>query len=145
MRTVISLQEDRWLVLDYLTALQSHHYALQWLLCDCEYGVQKLASAFGLWLKTPDSKLSDAKIVIQTGLLEGSGNFSVVRADPNSTRGWRSQYYGDKEPAISVALETDQAKATFWTVFGFEGDNIEIVGNILKINSQEINLNQLNK
>jgi asparagine synthase (glutamine-hydrolysing) len=144
-RTVISFDGDRWLVVDHLTATQSHHYALQWLLCDGEYGVQKLASADGLWLKPADGKLPDSTIVIQMRLLKGNGNFTIVRADPNSTRGWRSQYYGDKVPAISLMLETEQAKATFWSFFGFEADVIEVDGDILKINSREINLEELNK
>jgi hypothetical protein len=76
---------------------------------------------------------------------KGTGNFSIIRADPNSTRGWRSQYYGDKEPAISAVLEAEQAKAIFWTFFGFENDIIQIDGNILKINSHEINLEELNQ
>jgi asparagine synthase (glutamine-hydrolysing) len=144
-RTVMLLQDDRWLVVDQLTASQSHHYALQWLLCDGEYGVQKLALANGLWLKPSDSKLSDSKIVIQTGLLAGTGSFSTVRADPNSTRGWRSQYYDDKEPAISIMLEAEQAQAIFWSIFGFDGDVIEVQGNTLKINSQKMDLQYLNK
>ena len=69
------------------------------------------------------------------GLLEDSGNFSIVRADPHSTRGWRSQYYGDKEPAISVMLETDESNSTSWSYFGFEQDAIEVMGKTLNINS----------
>jgi hypothetical protein len=68
-------------------------------------------------------------------LLNGNGSFSIVRADPKSTRGWRSRYYGEKEPAISVMLETDQPHASFWTFFGLEEDVIEVVGDELKIKS----------
>ena len=84
---------------------------------------------------------------IQMGLVEGSGNFSVVRADPQSTRGWRSKYYGQKEPAISAMLETDQAQAVFWTFFGFEEDVVEAKGNTLHITTEhwrrEINAKDL--
>jgi asparagine synthase (glutamine-hydrolysing) len=139
-RTVISLAEDRWLILDQLFGNQPHHYALHWLLCDAEYGVRKLASAHGLWLNTSYSKQSDAKSYMQMGMVIGRGNFSIVRADPNSTRGWRSQYYGEKEPAISVILEANQPEVTFWSFFGFEGDLVQIMGNSLKINSEVINL-----
>jgi hypothetical protein len=66
-------------------------------------------------------------------LTKGESVFSVVRSDPNSTRGWRSQYYGDKEPAISVMLETDQPRVCFWTFFGPESDSVELRGNDLKI------------
>ena len=141
-RTVMSLDGDRWLVVDNLIANESHHYALHWLLCDGEYGMQKLASANGLWLLPTkmDSKLSDSRIDIQMGLLEGTGNSSIVRADPNSTRGWRSRYYGHKEPAISVILETHQPQVTFWSFFGFENDIVEVEGKLLKVNSKSIPL-----
>ena len=141
-RTVLSLDEDRWLVVDHLDGKQAHHYSLHWLLHDGNYGVQKLASAHGLWLlpKEMDGKLPDSKVFIQMGLLEGTGNFSVVRGDENSTRGWRSRYYGQKEPALSVMLETDQPRACFWTYFGFETDVVKVEGSFLKVNSQKIPL-----
>ncbi len=137
-RTVMMLDDDRWLILDNLEDTTPHHYALHWLLNDGEFAVQKLATAHGLWLKTLDSKPSDSKILIQMGLFNGSGNFSIVRADPNSTRGWRSRYYGHKEPAISVMLEANQPQVTFWSFFGFENDVVELEGKVLKVNSKKI-------
>jgi hypothetical protein len=139
-RTMMMLDNDRWLVIDNLVAKESHHYALHWLLCDGEYGVQKLASANGLWLipVNIDSKLSDSKFIVQMGLVEGKGNFSLIRAEPTSTRGWRSRYYGHKEPAISVILEANQPQVTFWSFFGFENDIVEVEGNSLRINSNKI-------
>jgi len=146
-RTVTALDDDRWLVIDNLVANEPHHYALHWLLSDGEFGVQEFASSHGLWLvptKTDSthraSELSDSKFMIQMGLVEGNGKFSLVRADPTSTRGWRSRYYGHKEPAISALLETDQPQALFWTFFGFENDVVELVGNELNINSKKIPL-----
>ena len=101
-RTVMTLEGDRWLVIDNLIANEPHHYALHWLLSDGEYGMQKLASANGLWLRPSGSLLPDSKFMIQMGLVEGNGTFSLVRADSNSTRGWRSRYYGHKEqPSLS--------------------------------------------
>ncbi|MGE5461956.1 MAG: alginate lyase family protein, partial [Syntrophothermus sp.] len=156
-RTVISLPEDRWLIVDHLTAARPHHYDLHWLICDAEYGVQErrrgavatLAPGFGLWLDLSDSNLPASIISIRMGVLEGDAHFSIVRADPNSTRGWRSRYYGDKEPAISALLETDQAHACFWTYFGFETDDLQIANESMRISSGDwnttIDLNPLNK
>jgi asparagine synthase (glutamine-hydrolysing) len=147
-RTVMSLPDDRWLVVDHLTASQPHHYDLHWLLSDAQYGVQELAPGFGLLVKLPDSKLSDP-IFLRMGILEGNANFSIVRADRNSTRGWRSRYYGEKEPAISALLETDQASVYFWSYFGLEGDNLHIVNGSMNISTRDwktaIDLNPLNK
>ena len=67
------------------------------------------------------------------GLLEGDAAFSTVRGDPNSTRGWRSRYYGQKEPALSAMLETERADATFWTFFGFDGDSVTPSGQSLEL------------
>ena len=145
-RTVMSLEGDRWLVVDYLSANEPHQYKLHWLLADS--GVQELATAQGLLLSPTKTdsiplrahELSDSRILIQIGMLNGNGNFSIVRADPNSSRGWRSRYYGHKEPAISVMLEANQKNITFWSFLGFENDVVEIDGNILKINSKKIPL-----
>lgn len=152
-RTVLILDDDRWLVVDHLNGKQPHHYALHWLFCDGEFGVQQLAAAHGLRLAPISdgthtaSEPSDSRIYIQMALIEGSGNFSVVRADPQSTRGWRSKYYGQKESAISTMLETDQLQAVFWTFFGLEDDVIEVKGNTLHITTKhwrrEINAEDL--
>lgn len=138
-RTVLMLDDDRWLVVDHLNGKQSHHYALHWLFCDGEFGVKQLAAAHKVLLTYSDSKLSESRVNIQMGLVEGSGNFSVVRADPQSTRGWRSKYYGQKEPAISAILETDRTQVVFWTFFGFEEDAVELDSGMLKIKSPTLN------
>ncbi|MEO8357876.1 MAG: alginate lyase family protein [Chloroflexota bacterium] len=140
-RAVLSLDNDRWLVVDHLAAAQSHQYALHWLLNDFPF----VQTGNSILLAVDDS----AKYKIQLGLLEGKSAFSVVRGDENSTRGWRSQYYGEKQPAISALLETDQPRACFWTFFGFESDTVEILGKMLNISSGiwnvKINLDELRK
>jgi len=138
-RTVILLAEDRWLIVDKLTSSRPHHYDLHWLLCDCEYGVQELAPGFGLWLNPSGSKLPDSIILLQLGVLEGNANFSTMRADPNSTRGWRSRYYGSKEPAISVMLATDQTSACFWSYYGTEHDEVNVTVGKFEISTGEWN------
>jgi asparagine synthase (glutamine-hydrolysing) len=135
-RAVLPLDEDRWLVVDHLTAAKSHHYALNWLLDDLPFE----QDGHSLLLAADATKYR-----VQIGLAQGNAAFSIVRADPNSTRGWRSQYYAEKAPAISVMLEADHPRAIFWSFFGLEGDAVQQTGNILKINSQEIDLSLLNK
>jgi hypothetical protein len=80
------------------------------------------------------------KYKLQLGMLNGDGGLSIVRADPDSTRGWRSRYYGHREPAISVMLEADLPQVTFWSFFGAEDDVVELNGDTLKINSETIQL-----
>jgi hypothetical protein len=80
------------------------------------------------------------KYKLQVGMKEGNGSLSIVRADPNSTRGWRSRYYGHKEPAVSVRLEADQPQVTFWSFFGLEEDVVEQAGNVLRVNARQFDL-----
>src|ERR1044071_6384601 len=114
----MALDGDRWLVVDHLEDRQIHHSSLHWLLNDFPHEQYE-----NLILLSIDS----AKYKIQVEVMDGKSAFSVVRADPNSTRGWRSQYYGDKGPAISMMLEVDQSRTCFWSYFGFEQDEIEVV------------------
>jgi hypothetical protein len=136
---VLALDEDRWLIVDHLAGKQVHHYSLHWLLGDFPYEQQE-DSIF--------LSFDSTKYRIQMGLLEGNGEFSIVRGDENSARGWRSRYYRDKEPVLSVMLETDQPSACFWTYFGLKTDRIEIIEKMLEINSGDWNTRidlQLNK
>jgi asparagine synthase (glutamine-hydrolysing) len=126
-RTVISLDGDRWLVIDHLDANEPHQYTLHWLLNDVPFTENK---------NSIHLKYASSVYKVQTGLLGGEAKSSTVRADPNSTCGWRSRYYGHKEPAISLLLEANQSKACFWSFFGFEDDVIELDGNNLKVNSK---------
>jgi asparagine synthase (glutamine-hydrolysing) len=144
-RTVMALEDDRWLVIDDLVGHKPHHYALHWLLDDSgvqerRRGAMTTLPAHGLLLQPLDDKPSDSKILIQVGMLEGRGDFSVVRADPGSTRGWRSRYYGHREPAISLMLEAHQPQVAFWTFFGFEEDIFEVERKEFKLNSKMIPL-----
>lgn len=53
-----------------------------------------------------------------------NGNFSILRADPQSNRGWRSRYYAQKEPAISLTMDLEQQETYFWTFIGHPEDEI---------------------
>lgn len=130
-RTVMALEGDRWLVIDDLEAAEPHHYTLHWLLNDVLFTQNKKSLLLNY-------KASTYKI--QTGLTNGEGKFSIVRADPNSTRGWRSRYYGHKEPAISLLLEAHQPATRFWTFFGFKDDECEMSKSALSINGLTLKL-----
>lgn len=130
-RKVMSLEGDRWLVIDTLNANESHPYKLHWLINNFPY-VQKLNSIL--------LSLDSVKYKMQIGVINGKGELSIVRADENSTRGWRSRYYGHKEPAISVLLEANQSRVTFWTFFGLENDVFEVTDKNFKLNNAVIDL-----
>ena len=133
-RTVMILEGDRWLVIDDLVAAEHHKYSLHWLFNDAPFTENKNAIHLNYESRT---------YKVQTGLLNGEGKFTILRADPISTRGWRSRYYGHKEPAISLLLEAHQSNARFWTFFGFEKDKLELHSHGLQINGVEIDFNQI--
>ncbi|RIK26925.1 MAG: hypothetical protein DCC54_05530 [Anaerolineae bacterium] len=120
IRSVISLEADCWLVVDRLRGDRPHRFSLQWLLNDFPYSVMPEVTEIRL--------KSETDIIVRMGLLAGDAQFSLVRGDENSTRGWRSRYYGQKEPALSLMLETERADAVFWTFFGFGGDKVSASG-----------------
>jgi asparagine synthase (glutamine-hydrolysing) len=129
-RTVMALEGDRWLVIDDLEADEPHRYALHWLLGDFPFEQKENMVLLDL---------GGMKYKVQTGTAAGGAEFSILRADPHSTRGWRSRYYGHKEPAISLLLEARQPRLRFWTFFGFEGDAVEMSGEILRVSGTAIN------
>ncbi len=109
VRSVLALEGDRWLVVDHLNSERVHHYALHWLINDAPYAVAPEQNRITL-------ELEAQKIQLRMGSLEGQGSLSVVRGDTQGRRGWRSRYYGHKEPAISVRYETDRADRLFLDV-----------------------------
>lgn len=135
-RSIVEIPGDRWLILDRLLARKSHHYRLHWLLADCSY--RQMEDCSGLQFDCGPHRLQ---------LLCGSSSsqvlFSIVRADPQSTRGWRSQYYGDKEAALSIALESNSDNIRFWTYIGQNEDQVSAGGEelIVKFGLQSFKIN----
>jgi asparagine synthase (glutamine-hydrolysing) len=133
-RSVLFLDEERCVVIDQLESSGLHHYRLHWLLEDFPY--EQNLSQHSILLKT-----DSGNIQVRTGTLTGDSTFSIVRADESSTRGWRSIYYGHKQPALSLALESNQLQCVFWTFFGLEDDVVEVEGNILAVRMKDKKIN----
>jgi len=110
-RAILRLEGDAWLVLDRLEGRQPHRFRLHWLLADLPHTLAP--NDLGV-----DLQIGNNILAMRINLLEGEGDFSIVRADPDSTRGWRAPYYGRKDPALSLAFETTRPLACFWTYFG---------------------------
>ena len=128
-RKVISLEGDRWLVIDDLDATEPYHYSLHWLLNDVPFTEYKNSIHLNYESYTYQ---------VKTGLIDGESRFTILRADLDSTYGWRSRYYGHKESAISLLLEARRSNARFWTFFGLEKDKIELGSRGLQINGVEV-------
>jgi hypothetical protein len=72
-------------------------------------------------------------------MLKGIGEYSFVRADEQSPRGWRAPYYYYREPALSLSLTTSNDKAFFLTLFSPENCAIKVNQNILEIEGESWN------
>lgn len=128
-RAIISLAADVWVVLDRLESGGEHDYRLHWLLADLPYTFDPAARR--LLLQTGQSSY-----LVQLGESSGTGDCTIVRAQGNGTRGWRSRYYGEKVPAISLAFTVKNKAATFWSIFSPQILEVTATQDILRIQKE---------
>lgn len=123
-RGILRLPDDSWLVLDRLTSSGDHRYRLHWLFADVRYQW----TGGRLTLRTPAGPYQ-----VRIGLLNGSCSYSLVRAEESGPRGWRSQYYNNREPALSMDAVAQASSLTFWSLFGPARNRMVVDGPRLRI------------
>lgn len=116
-RAVVRLGERGWLIVDDLESTSLHDYRLHWLFP----AVEHLATLNDCRLRL---HLPNAPIVVRWGCSESAVASSLVSADPESPRGWRSDHYLERTPAVSLAVTCRAASARFWTLFA--DDEVEV-------------------
>jgi asparagine synthase (glutamine-hydrolysing) len=109
-RGLRKLGEERWLVHDRLRSEGEHVYRLQWLLPDYPYTWDEAIGQ--LEMETPAGKYY---VRLQA---DGKPEYSLVRADRGSARGWQSLYYYARQPAFSLECVVWGELADFITLFG---------------------------
>ncbi|MFO7889761.1 MAG: alginate lyase family protein [bacterium] len=109
-RAILKLGTAQWLVLDRLYSQSVHDYRLHWLLAYFPHTFSQKNQS--LILNTPKGAYH-----IFTGEIAGVPDISIETADKSSPRGWRSQYYNQKEPALSLCLKNNVEEAVFYTLF----------------------------
>ena len=109
-RGIARLGEEQWLVLDFLTSSGEHQYGLHWLFADVPYESDDRLSRLTLKTEAGDYQ-------VQVGSIAGALQTSLIRADEQSTRGWQSPYYSEKQPALSLQSIQQAKTACFWTLF----------------------------
>ncbi|MFO7899331.1 MAG: alginate lyase family protein, partial [Planctomycetota bacterium] len=123
-RALLQMPENVWLVLDWFSCRQPRTYTVHWLLSDARYEW----SFPRLRLEYPEGPYD---------VLLGCGSHAIdatlARAEANSTRGWRSRRYGEREPALSLRACCQAEAATVWTVFGPKGTDLEDRGGSLSV------------
>lgn len=111
-RAVLRVDEETWLVVDDLLGEGTHRFRLHWLLEDVDYDWDSSAQALTLHWPDRDYKLHWWGMTpVTSDLVRGH--------DLNSTRGWQSRYYYDRQPALSLACEaTATCPYRILTLFG---------------------------
>jgi asparagine synthase (glutamine-hydrolysing) len=110
-RAICRIGDAHWLVVDRLSSRREHDYRLHWLLRDVPYRWD--ADARLVALETPAGVYS-----LRYGILDGSSAVSLVRAQPDGTRGWYAPFYASKQPALSLELTSRSNVARMWTLLG---------------------------
>lgn len=120
-RGLLRLGEETWLIWDRLISRGQHRYRLHWLLPDAPYAWD--ADAGHLTLATASGAYSLAVMASKPGAAGRAvaGVATLVRADPDSPRGWLAPRYHALAPALSLDLSADATTIEFVSLFGTEG------------------------
>jgi asparagine synthase (glutamine-hydrolysing) len=111
-RTLASVGPDEWLITDELTDQRPHNYRLHWLFADAPYTWDSEERRLTLHYPAGDYRV---QIDVTPAALDA--DISLVRADPESIRGWRSRFYADREPALSLAVTVHAPQVKFISRF----------------------------
>lgn len=132
-RAVVWLAGIGWVILDNVrtSAAAVPRCALHWLLP--ESAETDRGETLRLKLDAAGTKLA-----FESGVLTGEMRWSIVRADPESPRGWRSAYYQHRGPATSVQIESCGADVVFWSYIGFAEGKVSVQGQAISIENGDI-------
>jgi Heparinase II/III-like protein/Heparinase II/III N-terminus len=136
-RGVIRIGEESWIVLDKLSSVESHNYRLHWLFPDLPYDWNNES----LKLQTP---VGEYFVAMKS--LMNEPECSLVRADQNSPRGWRSLYYFHREPALSLGVAIQAESMIVATLFSPQPGTLSGSGDSWQIHTNTWNATlQLNR
>jgi hypothetical protein len=110
-RAILQLGNEHWLVVDHLESEAEHAHRLHWLLCDVPNEWDESTGTIRL-------RTMAGEYQVQAKTLTGAASSSLVRAVRDSARGWRARFYGDRESALSLALEQRARHTRFCSFFG---------------------------
>lgn len=141
-RGLVRLGSDHWLVIDSLFGHLDHAYRLHWLLADAPADIDIDNQSISLETESGTYRVATAST-------DPCSRYEVVRADKTSARGWRSNYYHSREPALSVSLESTSSQIVFATMFGPDAQSPAITPDQVLVTTDHWNatiaLNPLNR
>ena len=112
-RRVTVYADERWVVEDKLISKKPHAYRLHWLLPDWEWSVENKGQGVEISLESPQGRVV-LTLRAEPQFSDFHSLVSIVRAeevvygerDAQPFEGWFSPTYGEKYPALSLAVET---------------------------------------
>ena len=112
-RRVTVYADERWVVEDKLISKKPHAYRLHWLLPDWEWSVENKGQGVEISLESPQGRVV-LTMRAEPQFSDFHSLVSIVRAeevvygerDAQPFEGWFSPTYGEKYPALSLAVET---------------------------------------
>ncbi|MCK6581256.1 MAG: heparinase II/III family protein [Anaerolineae bacterium] len=111
-RRAIRRVRDLWIVVDEVTSEHDYPCDLHWLIPDTPFR----QGANRIELQTPEGNF----------FIYGSDSLQIVRAKEGNVQGWRSRFYGQKEPALSLTISKPiENTAYLWTVLSPREISIE--------------------
>ena len=128
-RTVVSINGQWWLVLDFLPGGEQPS-RLHWLLADAPHTWNPEVGHLVLQYHEGDYHL-----VVGAGCKGAEAE--ALRADPTSPRGWCSPSYQSREPAVSLALHAPRGNELFWTALGPAGFRLERQGSFFTLAAKD--------
>ncbi|MGC8990012.1 MAG: heparinase II/III family protein [Verrucomicrobiia bacterium] len=132
-RAMVWLAGIGWVILDDLRGLVStgQRCVLHWLLPESaetdQGGMLRLKLEAG-----------GAMLAFEGGVLRGETRWSIDRADSQSPRGWKSEYYQHRAPATSVQIEGYGAEVMFWSYVGFASGKVSVQGDVMSIENGDV-------
>lgn len=112
-RGLLRLGDDAWLVWDRMFSRGPHSYRLHWLLPELPYDWE--AESGRLCLQT---EAGPYHLLVMASA--GDSRATLVRADPDSARGWLAPRYHALAPALSLALTAQGQSIDFLSLFSPE-------------------------
>lgn len=128
-RGLLRIGPEHWLVLDALSSPGIHEYRLQWLLADAPYLFEEKEGAIEL-------SYNGRRYRVKVGGNGSEIEYSLMRADPLTPRGWVSEHYYDLEPALSFVAAVHSPQQLFYTILGPDPVTITMENNTLDLEGE---------
>ena len=113
-RGMVRLPNDCWIIIDSVFPVPRHSWEVNWLFPDVSYRQVNT----GKDMQQVILEMKDGPYYFFALNSAHRLKLDLIRADESSIRGWRSGYYGNKEPAVSVKLTPLKLESSILSIFG---------------------------